>query len=506
MMGRRQGHERWLFKINLLVFSALFVLVLGYFYWQIEQSRQAFSAHVKQHAQLVSEVVAANLRNASQSQQLVEQIVRTFLSNTARFVAYLEGVEPFSRYELAAYAAENGLCGIWIEHAGQPAVMAPAGWFSTTLVAVDSQPQLVHLQQKHQYVMIWPDSASQTTIALGFPAEAIEQLQQQMDVPNLLKTLSQLTGIAELRLEPTASPSAAVLAGLSRNEQRLAIGENTLILVVESDSLSNRVAALWREFFLFSVLLAVAAVLLSWLLYRYQNRHLAHLWQLQQELVMQREDALLGRAAGSISHEIRNPLNAISMGLQRLQLESTVLTAEHQQLLVAMGDAVQRTNSIVTGLQRYARPLLPHCRSVAVEEEIEKILALYRGQAEKQQIAVGTAIATLVAELDVELFGQLLENLVKNAVEAQPEGGFIHLLVRRDNERLLLRIENSMKAQRLDLGQCLEPYYTSKTRGTGLGLTMVRKIAAAHGGTLTIEQPAEDCFAVQVELPLRRTV
>ncbi|MEA3466326.1 MAG: ATP-binding protein [Thermodesulfobacteriota bacterium] len=491
-------------KLNLLVFAVLFALVLGYFYWQIAQSRRAFDEHVSEHARLVSEVVAANLRNASQSRQVVEQIVTSFLANTARFVAYLDAVEPFSADELVAYAQENGLSSLWIQHATQPAVMAPPKWFNLTASQRSNhQQQLLHIEHQHLYVLIWPSPDSERTIVLGIHAQAIEQLQQKLGVPQLLKALSQLTGIAQLRLEPAVALDAS--KNLGANERHLPVGDNTLVLVVEPDSLSQRIALLWREFFLFSALLAIAGLLLSWFLYRYQNRHINHLWQLQHQLALQREDASLGRGAAAISHEIRNPLNAISMGLQRLQLEASALDADHRQLIEAMCAAVQRTNGIVTGLQRYALPLKPQCQAVNVEQQINKVVALYRPQAEQQRVSFACMVESLICEIDEELFGQLLENLLKNALEAQQGGGFVRLVLHREDNNLLLIVENGLgdTGDTVKLDQCLEPYYTTKTRGTGLGLTMVRKIAVAHGGEVMLDLPEANCFRVRVRFPMK---
>jgi len=485
-------------KINLLVFVGLFLLVLGYFYWQINQSRQAFAEHVQEHTQLVTAVVTFNLNNANQSLQIIEQVITSFLSNTARFVAYLDEVEPFTADELAAYAHENGLVGLWIQRGSKPPVMTPANWWANE-GGKYLAPTLLHRQQLQQYVLFWPDPEQQLTIMLALPAEKIERLQQQMQIPQLLETLNQLSGVEQLRIETTQQAQKHQLAA---NERQITLGENTVTLVIESDILAHREALLWQQFWLFSLFLALVAVLFSWVLQRYQNLHTQKLLQLQQQLAHQREDALLGRAAAAISHEIRNPLNAISMGLQRLQLEKTNLNKGHQSLIEAMLNAVTRSNGIITGLQRFAQHLKPELQLVDVSKQIHSVLALYTIVAQEQKVIIATTMEQLNWEVDPELFGLIMENLIKNALEAQPWGGYINIVLQRYPDYLLLQIENGSSAD-IDLEQCLAPYYTTKTRGTGLGLAMVKKIVLAHGGGLNLEQPDDNCFLVQISLPVK---
>jgi signal transduction histidine kinase len=499
-----------LWKANLSVFVLLFGLILGYFSWQVAQSRQAFEEHVNEHAQLVAEVVATNVRATGHSQQVVEQIVSDFLINIARFIAYLDQVEPFSSEELAAYAQENGLQGVWIRHTDQTVVMSPQGWFDQPLFQVGQDDHvLIHRQKRHEYILLWKVPGDQRLIAVSLPAKSIEQLQEQMGVKQLLAALSRLAGIDSLRLEPTASVTRSNELYTSQavaGERQIILGKQTLLLAVESTSLNKRISGLWREFYIFSGLLIVAGLALSWLLYRYQNRHVDDLWQLHQQLAVQREDASLGRAAATISHEIRNPLNAISMGLQRLQMESSGLEGEHQQLLVAMSDAVKRTNEIVHGLQRYALPLQPKMRPVTLNELVARIVDLYRPQFEMQGVHLTCQLQPISCLGDGGLLGQLVENLLKNALEAQTRGGFVRVGLMVEQGQVQLCIENRIQEVCDDLNNLLEPYFTTKEQQTGLGLTMVRKIAVAHKGRIDLSVVDGDCFRALVQIPWKKSV
>jgi nitrogen fixation/metabolism regulation signal transduction histidine kinase len=139
---------------------------------------------------------------------------------------------------------------------------------------------------------------------------------------------------------------------------------------------------------------------------------------------------------------------------------------------------------------------------VDITQQIHSVLALYAIAAQDQKVIIATTMEQLSHPVDAELFGMMMENLVKNALEAQPRGGYINIVLQRYPDYLLLQIENGSSAD-IDLEQCPAPYYTTKTRGTGLGLAMVKKIILAHGGELTLEQPDNNCFLVQISLPVK---
>ena len=113
------------------------------------------------------------------------------------------------------------------------------------------------------------------------------------------------------------------------------------------------------------------------ILYRYQSNHLNEVKEFERRLSAERENASLGRAAAAIAHEIRNPLNTLGMGLQRLQLEGSEIAADHQRLIHLMLAAVGRANSSVQGLLKYARPRKPEKKPVRLDLIADNILQFY---------------------------------------------------------------------------------------------------------------------------------
>ena len=199
-----------------------------------------------------------------------------------------------------------------------------------------------------------------------------------------------------------------------------------------------------NEFIIFSIIIAGLGIFFSWLLYRYQNAHVIHVRRFERRLAAEKEDAALGRASSNITHEIRNPLNAISMGLQRLQIEADEIDNEHHVLISNMLKAVQRTNSIITGLHRYKSPLVPRRQKVSPDSVVDHILTLYRPSCTHSSIAIDyTPEFHQTITADFDLIEEVVENLIKNAIEAQPTGGDIKIRLFKQGADLVLSIENS---------------------------------------------------------------
>jgi len=504
-----------MWKGNLIVFGALIAGVLLYFYWQVHQAHQTFLDHVQLNSKIFAGVIESNARSAVLSEEVFGEIIRTFLENTARFVDYLDGVEPFSGDELSAFAAEAGLAGIRIDRGAGKKTEGPVGWLADEAIDCDPSDTLLrHLPGHHLYCLSRPGRRTTGCIIIGIAAEQMEKLQEQISLTHLLKTMSGQAGIAYVRVDtdpggptpPSKLPKVRLIENPERPvaETRLHLGERQLIVGLDARQFFIRVHRLWREFFVFSAILAGFGVLMSWLLYRFQQAHVLQARVYEREIARQREDATLGRAAASITHEIGNPLNAISMGLQRLKLESDSLSDEHSGLINTMLRAVKRTTRIITGIRRYAKPLSPDRQPVRLDVLVAHILALYQHQCEAQGVELffDTHFKKPVLG-DSPLLEEVVENLVKNGLEAQPDGGYLRLPIDRQGSETVFCIENGgFMLSKKELGRILEPYYTTKTRGTGLGLSIAQRIVDAHGGRMVLKTPTPTSLRVVLFLPL----
>ncbi len=498
-----------IWKANLLVFGLLIVIVLAYFFWQARQANETFLNHARDHSRMLAGVIELNARNAVLSQEAVEEIMQIFLGNTARFADYLDTVEPFSSDELAAFAQEAGLSGIRIVRSSGSFTEGPSGWFRPSDVTCETKARsLQHCE--HLYFAVLPRSEEPGCIIVGITASHIEKLHEQVGLSHVLKALSGLAGIQYVGIESCThndSPPQVLLideADRKVAETRVPFRGDMLVVALGAKHFFFRIRQLWNEFFVFGVMLALTGIFFSWILYRYQSAYLNRIRDVERELARQREDASLGRATAAITHEIRNPLNAISMGLQRLQIEAEDLDEEYQELVATMLKALRRTNSIVSDLRRYAGPPEPRKKPICLNTVVNHILALYRQKCSESAIEIISEIAFAEpVSADPEMLEQVVENLIKNSIEAQPKGGYLHIIADRQGNEAVLVIENSGFALSAEeSGRILEPYFTTKVRGTGLGLAISRRIIHAHGGRLEVRVPAEGILRIEIYLPL----
>jgi two-component system, NtrC family, sensor histidine kinase HydH len=505
-------------QINLAICITMVMLVAGSFLFQVQQASDQFRRNSREHSKVLAAAVELNIVNAMRSSAGLELIIRDFLKNSAHFIAYLNVIERFTGQELAAFAREAGLAGITINEAGH-SLEGPEGWGGAR--DCSATPLLKNSPEDHLYSYIYPfpedlQASSPGCVIVGLSTLGLAQVQRDISVATLLERLSQLPGIASVALVPAiegeAEPEVARLVergGERFSETRLRLGEQDLIVTQQAGHFANRLTQMRTQFMLFIAFLVLFGGFSSWYLYWAEQRRLREAREYEQAMARQHEAAALGRAAATIAHEIRNPLNAIGMGLQRLQLETVGLAEEHRRLLVAMREAVNRSNTIITGLQQYVRPFSVSAAEVEIGVLLDEVLHLYGPACESQGVEVVVSRdGEYTVAGDRALLGQLFENVVKNAVEAQPNGGFCRIELQRASNQVVVAIHNGgFTLPELESTNIFEPYFTTKTQGTGLGLSICRKIVEAHGGSIKARpDTASQILTLVIALPVKQLV
>ena len=506
-------------KSNITVFFVAISLVVGYFFWQLHQASYQFKKQSHRHSKVLAAVVELNINTAAKSVQGMDDIVGNSLKNSAQFIHYLDLVENFTIDELTAFATESGLAGVKIFH-GNNAVSGPHDWLPNVLCQQQNGLTYVAPNQLYYYSLALADHSSlrQNCVVVGLVAGSIGILQEQLSLTYLLEKLSMLEGIAYIKIvekDHVVTDSfvhdIAILRkvdGLAVSENYFKIDEKYLVVALKVEHFEHRVTQMKREFALFVTVLCVFGAFSSFYLYRVQAWRLQQRLEFEREMARQHEEAALGRAAATITHEMRNPLNAIGMGLQRLQIESSALDDEHKALLVSMREAVGRSNSIVSSLKQYTNDFQLDIESVDLIEALARIINLYKSQF--QEKAIETLLVPgegdFVICADRGLLGQLFENLVKNALEAQPAGGFFKVNVQSADQFVTIAFTNGGAEFFQDEAEKIfEPYFTNKAKGTGLGLAICKRIAEAHGAELEclIEEKQRE---ITLQLKLYRDV
>lgn len=222
---------------------------------------------------------------------------------------------------------------------------------------------------------------------------------------------------------------------------------------------------------------------------------------------LQRKDRVMamGELAGGIAHEIRNPLNAISVIAQRFQHEFIPADGaeEYAELARTIRSEVQRVNSIITQFLEFARPPRLAPRPCDLHALITDTLALLRSQAAARRVQLPLIADTdLVVSADREKLLQALLNIYQNALEALPDAGIIKTVACRSGDRVSLSIADNGPGIPEDVrSKIFNLYFTTKSTGTGLGLSIVHQIISEHGGEIRVASNEHGGTTFQILLP-----
>ncbi len=479
-------------RTNLSFFSLIIALVGGYFFWQMQHASDEIQKHAQDHSEILAAVVAVNIENTLLSQSGLEDTVAASLENSARFIHYLNQVEAFSSAELTAFAVESGFEGVKIVHVNNvEAVSGPAGWLPGRMCRDVAGLERIENEQLYLFSYIpaveTTERESEYCVLVGLSSEEIDATLEKISVERLLSMFQNLYDIAYVRFRNDSVEQGALPDNIL--ETVISMGDKNLVVALKTDRYGKRRMQMRKEFIIFTSFLILFGALSSWLLYRIQRQRLQQARKFERRLARQHEDAALGRAAATITHELRNPLNAIGMGLQRLQIEAANLDQDHNKLLQSMRSAVDRSNTIITRLKDSIHAYEITTEKVDIVALANQAITLYRGYCDAQQIDVEFKYDSKILALgDKTLLEQLFENLVKNSVEAQVNGGFLKIDIALSEKKGMCQIEltnGGFTLNREESKLLFEPYFTSKNKGTGLGLVISRKIVQAHGGQLS---------------------
>ncbi|WP_296808859.1 ATP-binding protein [Thiocapsa sp.] len=501
---------------HLLVFGLLVVMAAGWFFIQARQTQQGFVADMEEHARLLSDAVALQARGAVLAQDAIDSILTVLLGSSARFVDYLDGIEPFTEDELSAFAAQAGLSMIRVigpdrNIQGSPGVRDEV-WPGCGILQ-----RLIPVSDTQTLVLGVPRAGIDGCVLVGVDSRSLDRLKAAVGLPRALENLATLPGVLAVRMEgkpnaalPRAGGAGTPSVSIRRQADGRLVAEaltpvdgGELVLLMDADRLVAQRRRIWLEFAGFVLVLVVTGGLGTWLLYRHQQAHDRQLRAYERQLSQQREEAGLGRAAAGIAHEIRNPLNAMAMGLQRLQMEADGLDQGQKRLLSVVMEALRRTNDTVGGLLDYARAYRPRREPVRLDQLVSEQLSLYRQRIGDLDVRLTEHLArSTKVRGDPDLLRQVLDNLLRNALDAVPVGGRFEIDLSSRNEGARLTMTNDgLQLAPEALPRMLEPWFTTKTDGTGLGLAISLRIIQAHGGDLLVDSPSPGRLRVEVLLP-----
>ena len=253
--------------------------------------------------------------------------------------------------------------------------------------------------------------------------------------------------------------------------------------------------------------------------------------------------------AASVAHELGNPLNALHIHLQLMEREvrklrgaTGVLTAPtagspagrggarrggagapaptasaapdygaiadklDKYLAVARGE-IDRLDYIITEFLQAMRPTPPQLKAGSLNDVVARTLALLRPELDNRNLVVRERLARHLpsAPMDQAQLQQVLVNLIKNAMQAMTRGGTLTLCTGEGTDGVWVSVEDTGNGiPQEQINRIFEPFYTTKEKGSGLGLMIVQRIIRAHGGRIELESHVGRGTTFRVWLPQRR--
>jgi signal transduction histidine kinase len=229
------------------------------------------------------------------------------------------------------------------------------------------------------------------------------------------------------------------------------------------------------------------------------------LFTARRDLARAEQLAAAGRMAASVAHQIGTPLNLIS-GYVQMLLEGVPAGSPQAARLRAVLEQITRVTTIVQGLLDEARLPPLRKRSVAPGELLKRVCDLARPTLEGANVALELLVDDDVpaVEADVGQLEQVFLNLITNSLDAMPGGGTLTLCARRRGEQVEFQVRDTgVGIARENLSRVFEPLFTTKKpgAGTGLGLTIVKDVLQAHGGSVGVLSEPGQGTTVSVVLP-----
>ncbi len=243
-------------------------------------------------------------------------------------------------------------------------------------------------------------------------------------------------------------------------------------------------------------------------------RDLTQVRRMQQELRRNERLATLGQLAAGVAHEIRNPLAGIGTSAQVL-MRRFEPRDERARFVKVILDEVARLDRIVTSLLQYARPRTPELSARALAPCIDRVLEFSAESLTQAGVRVEVEVTPRLAPvyIDADLVTQVLLNVTLNAVQAMPRGGTVRYEVRRVRRRRPARgpgrrnsdaraaarpradwiefqqirvIDTGTGMSKGVLAKLFHPFFSTKPRGTGLGMAISQTIMQEHGGVIEV--------------------
>jgi len=222
-----------------------------------------------------------------------------------------------------------------------------------------------------------------------------------------------------------------------------------------------------------------------------------------QEIIHQNALAEVGKFSLMIAHEVKNPLSIIKSSLDVLKSDADL--SKNDTVIYYMEDEIRRLNTMIEDFLAFARPGRPSFRQVDVSGLLREMVERF----EIQKTGAGVEIHSHIEpglrhdRMDPDMFARAVANILKNAFEANGDKGEIWVSAVREDNAVRIDIEDQGSGiDKADIHRIFEPFYTTRSKGTGLGLAYAYQVVSVHKGSVTAQNRDEGGASFRIEIPL----
>ncbi|MFK9091926.1 ATP-binding protein [Bacillus salipaludis] len=226
--------------------------------------------------------------------------------------------------------------------------------------------------------------------------------------------------------------------------------------------------------------------------------------QMEMREKLQKDERLnvISQLAASVAHEVRNPLTSVRGFLQLMDDDDNLKSAQRHYIEIALAE-LDHAQSIINDYLSLAKPNTEGLTIVNVSDEVKKTVALMTSYSNIQNISIHMIIQdSLYMKGNKSEMKQVLVNIMKNGIEAMGTGGDLHVQAMEKDGEIMINIIDSGKGMTKDqLAKLGTPFYTTKEKGTGVGLTISFQLIQAMKGTISVESHVGQGTTFMIRFP-----
>ncbi|MGG4492250.1 ATP-binding protein [Metabacillus idriensis] len=250
-------------------------------------------------------------------------------------------------------------------------------------------------------------------------------------------------------------------------------------------------------------------------LYSHENQLIAYCEMIRDVTEKRAEEAALfqqeklkvaGQMAAGVAHEIRNPLTVIQGFLQMMDEKKEIIDPHYTKIML---EELKRMNSIVSEFMILSKPQAVHEKEINMKKLIDSMIRFFATESALKNVAIEFSCIEELPPVkgDENQLKQVLINLLKNAFDSMSDGGTIAVDAHADHDDVKITITDQGPGIPADMiSQVTKPFFTTKEKGTGLGLVITEKILRQHKGNLTISSQKGEGTAVLITFPVSHSL